>query len=225
MRALLALALLAAPPPSPPSIERPATGTTGLETTELVADVGHGPAALLWADRSWPLAVDRHGRVAVWLPLFPGANPIGVARGGERAWVDLVGRAQGPDLVVVAGWPAAGARLDLRVVDPSGEAIDSSNRSARSGALRLRDDPEAPGPHVFLLRRATPGEYRVSIECGRLPPGLQLSVQALAILFPGTEREERIDLGGSVGRCDESTQLGSVNLGFGLSSGKAKPIQ
>ncbi|MHB1571949.1 MAG: hypothetical protein ACYC0H_22460, partial [Solirubrobacteraceae bacterium] len=80
--------------------------------------------------------------------------------------------------------------------------------------------PESPGPHVFLLPRALSGEYRVSIECGRLPPGHQVRVEALAVHYGGTDREERLDLSGVVGRCDESTSLGSVTLGAGYAMSK-----
>jgi hypothetical protein len=103
-----------------------------------------------------------------------------------------------------------GARLDLQVRDPDGESTDSSSRRSRLGGLRLRDDPESPGPHAFLLEHAIPGTYRVSLLCGRLPKGVAVPIQAIALVFPGTVEEQRFDLSGVVTRCDEVTELGTI---------------
>jgi hypothetical protein len=181
-----------------------------------------GPAApeLLWLGHRWELLASPEGQVSAWLPVLPGMNELGLelSRGPKlepfQSYVHL-SRAETTgtdDLIVIAGWKPGSARLDLRVTDPSGEACDSSNRRTRLGGLRLRDDPEGPGPHVFVLPHAASGEYQVSLLCGRLAEGQAVPVQALALLFAGTTREERFDLSGVVGRCDEVTDLGSVEV-------------
>ncbi len=206
----------------PPAIELPLPGWTSARTTHLVArvaDAGTGSAALLWLGRRWPIPVSAEGLADAWLPLVPGENalaveagssPEGIPQSGVKLWRSAAGG--GEDMIVVAGWPASGARLDLRVTDPSGEACDASNRRSRLGGVRLRDDPEGPGPHVFVLPHAAAGEYQVSVLCGRLAPGQAVPVQLLVLLFPGTPREERYDLSGVVGRCDEDTDLGRIEV-------------
>jgi len=129
-----------------------------------------------------------------------------------RAAVQFLGRASSPDLIVAAGWPAVGARLDLRVLDPEGEACDSKNRTTQAGGVRLRDDPESSGPHVFVLPRARSGEYRISVVCGRMPERGSVEVSAFVILLPGRPEEERIELRAEVTRCDEVTELGMVRV-------------
>jgi hypothetical protein len=130
--------------------------------------------------------------------------------GESESAVHLIGAGEPPDLVVVAGWEPLGARLDLQIHDPNGESTDSGARRSRLGGTRLRDDPESPGPHSFYLSHAIPGTYRVSVLCGRLSPGVTVPVQAVALVFPGTLQEQRIDLSGVVTRCDEVTELGTI---------------
>lgn len=215
---VLAAALAAAPGVR---VEAPPAGWTVADAAELVAAVPPGSRPTLeWLGWSWPLDPAPDGRVAVWLPLFPGDNELAVAArdvGGRslgsaltRVWRQAAAGAL--DLVVVAGWAPGLARLDLRVADPAQEDCDASNRRTAAGGLRLRDDPEGPGPHVFMLPRAASGEYRVSILCGRLAPGRFVAVHAFALLFAGTSREERLDLSGVVGRCDVETDLGAVEV-------------
>jgi uncharacterized protein YfaP (DUF2135 family) len=205
-------------------VQLPVSGWTAARDTQLVAQVPvtarDAAAELLWLGHRWALLPSAEGRVSAWLPVLPGANELGLelSRGPKedalRASVRL-NRAEATgadDLIIVAGWQPGRARLDLRVTDPSGEACDSSNRRTRLGGLRLRDDPEGPGPHVFVLPHAASGEYQVSLLCGRLAAGEAAPVQVLALLYAGTSREERFDLSGVVGRCDEVTDLGSVQV-------------
>ncbi len=196
-----------------PRLVLPLPGWTSEATTHLVAEVQH-PSALLWLSHRFELVASAEGRVSVWLPVFQGKNAVEVVSdsGEGRAAVQFLGRMESPDLVVVAGWAPVGARLDLRVVDPQGEACDSKNRVTTAGGLRLRDDPESPGPHVFLVPHARSGEYRVSVACGRLPEGGAVNVSAFAILFPGRPQEERVELSAVVTRCDELTELGTVRV-------------
>jgi hypothetical protein len=223
LAAALAIALLGAVPRAI-EIELPVSGWTPARATQLVAQLPAQPGEtvpeLLWLGHRWDLLPSPDGRVFAWLPVLPGTNELGLelSRGSRaealRASVRL-SRAEATgadDLIVVAGWKPGHTRLDLRVTDPSGEACDSSNRRTRLGGLRLRDDPEGPGPHVFVLPHAASGEYQVSILCGRLAAGEAVPVQVLALLFAGTSREERFDLSGVVGRCDEVTDLGSVQV-------------
>lgn len=220
---------LLATPPKSIVIDLPISGWTAARDTQLVAQlplsVGDAPPELLWLGHRWALLPSADGRVSAWLPVLPGSNELGLeqARGPRedalRASVRL-NRAEATgadDSIIVAGWRPGRARLDLRVTDPSGEACNSSNRRTRLGGLRLRDDPEGPGPHVFVLPHAASGEYQVSLLCGRLAAGETVPVQVLALLYAGTAREEHFDLSGVVGRCDEVTNLGSVQVAGRLS--------
>ncbi|MHB8419842.1 MAG: hypothetical protein ACYDCL_17340 [Myxococcales bacterium] len=223
MKAAAAIAslLLVAPRPEI-QIVSPLPGWTSAETAELVASVpGADLPRLDWLGAAWELSPSAAGRVSLWLPLVPGWNELSLSSGAAgarraaparvRLWRELA-PGESEDLLIVAGWAPGAARLDLRVTDPSGEGCDSSNRRTRLGGLRVRDDPEAPGPHVFVLPRAAAGEYHVSLLCGRLAPGAFVPVHAFAVLFPGTPREERFDLSGVVGRCDIETDLGTVEV-------------
>jgi hypothetical protein len=205
-------------------IDAPTSGWTSASATQLVVDLGEalplpgfeGPS-MIWLGRSWWLPRGS-ARVGVWLPVLPGDNPIAVRSGEGESAVHLIGAGAAPDLVVVAGWAPVGARLDLQVRDPDGESTDSSSRRSRLGGLRLRDDPESPGPHAFLLEHAIPGTYRVSLLCGRLPKGVAVPVQAIALVFPGTVEEQRFDLSGVVTRCDEVTELGTILVAGAIGS-------
>lgn len=219
MRPLVVALLLAAP--AGWQIDLPVAGWSSAQTVHLVARWASGdrapPADLLWLGRRWGL-LPAAGSLSAWLPLVPGLNRFVVEGGGAHASVQLERPGEGPDLVVVAGWPAVGARLDLRVSDPFGEPCDAGQRQTRQGGVRLRDDPESPGPHVFVLPRASAGEYQISILCGRLATGFAVPIQATVLLHPGTSREERFDLAGVVSRCDEVTEIGSVQVAGRLPS-------
>jgi len=197
-------------------IEAPASGWTSARSTQVVVDLELPPnlarregPALVWLGRSWWLPRGAE-RIGIWLPVLPGDNPIAVRAGEGEAAIHLIGAGEAPDLVVVAGWEPLGARLDLQIRDPEGESTDSSARRSRLGGTRLRDDPESPGPHAYYMAHAVPGTYRVSLLCGRLPPGVTVPVQAVALVFPGTVQEQRFDLSGVVTRCDEVTELGTI---------------
>jgi hypothetical protein len=157
----------------------------------------------------WPNEV---GRAGVSLPLLSLRNAFEVdqpGRGPATAQVTEAG--QLPDLAIVAAWEP-GARFDLRVTDPAGEVCDSANRTTLHGGVRLRDDPEAPGPHAFEVVHGEVGDYRVALACGRLPAGKSMRVRVLAYLLPGTVAEEQRELSTVATRCDEVTELGVVHL-------------
>ena len=208
-RALLALLLTAG---DGPRLILPLPGWTSNGTLHVVAEV-HRPSSLLWLSHRFELLATPQGVVSLWLPVLEGKNALEVvSESGEgHAAVQILGRSS-PDLIVVAGWPAVGARFDLRVVDPVGEACDSKNRVTEAGGVRLRDDPESPGPHVFVLPHAQSGEYRISLLCGRMPERGAVGVSAFAILFPGRPEEERIELFTEITRCDDVTELGTIRV-------------
>jgi hypothetical protein len=210
MRIVLAVSLLAG---EVPRLLLPVPGWTANGTTHVVAEV-HGPSSLVWLSHRFHLTSSPPGRVSAWLPVLEGRNVVEVVSdsGDGRAAVRFDGKRPSPDLIIAAGWPVVGARLDLRVTDPDGEACDSKNRTTESGGIRLRDDPESSGPHVFITPRARSGEYRVSVACGRLPDHGWVEVSAFAILFPGRPEEERIELSAAVVRCDEITELGTIRV-------------
>lgn len=211
------LALSLGAPLEPLQLAFPIAGFSDASATEVV--VTHArpdlPVTLNWLGLAWPLWPNEAGRAGVFLPLLPPRSTFEVEQAGVGSGaVQVVSTARAPDLVVVASWEP-GARFDLKVTDPSGEACDAANRRTAHGGVRLRDDPEAPGPHVFLLPRAQAGDYRVALVCGRLPSLAGLAgarVHAFALLQPGTPNEERRDLSTVILRCDEVAQLGVVEL-------------
>jgi hypothetical protein len=195
-------------------LDLPIHGWSSAASTQVV--VSHArpdaPVELFWQGWSWLLWPNQAGRAGAFLPILPRSNLFEVEQAGRgKAAVQLLGVGRGPDLVLAADWDP-GARLDLRVVGPDGEPCDSSNRRTQAGGVRLRDDPEAPGPHVFELPEGVIGEYRVEIVCGRLPASHSVRVRALALLQVGTPAEERRELSTVITRCDEVAVLGTVEL-------------
>ena len=68
------------------------------------------------------------------------------------------------DLRVVIEWNTAATDMDLWVDEPNGErAIYNNPRTAMGGRLS-NDMTEGFGPEEYLLRRAAPGEYRISVN-------------------------------------------------------------
>lgn len=208
--------LLAARAATPDTLELqlPVSGWTAAPSTQVV--VAHArpdvPISLSWFGVSWLLWPNEIGRAGVYLPLLSNRTTFEVdqpGRGSATAQVLETGKL--PDLAVIVAWEP-GARFDLQITDPSGEVCDSANRQTSGGGVRLRDDPEAPGPHVFEAVRGQAGAYRIALACGRLPAGRSVRVRALAVLLPGTAAEERRDLSTVVTRCDEVTELGAVQL-------------
>jgi hypothetical protein len=196
-----------------PHLILPLPGWTSGNTMALRAEI-HRPSSLLWLSHRFELTASTQGLVSAWLPVLEGKNAVEVVSdsGEGHAAVQVLGRGSSPDLIIAAGWPVVGARLDLRVVDPDGEACDSKNRTTQAGGVRLRDDPETSGPHVFVQQRAQSGDYRIAVACGRLPERGVVAVSAFAVLFPGRPEEERIELSAKVTRCDEVTELGTVRV-------------
>jgi hypothetical protein len=195
-------------------LELPIQGWTASASTQVV--VSHLrpdlPVDLTWLGWKWLLWPNQTGRAGAYLPVLPQRNLFEVEQPGRgRSAVQLLGVGTGPDLIVAASWDP-GARLDLRVIGPDGEPCDSSNRRTQTGGIRLRDDPEAPGPHVYELLHGRVGSYRIEIACGRLPPGRIVRVKAHAELQPGTPADERREFSTVIARCDEVTVLGTVDL-------------
>lgn len=195
-------------------LELPIQGWTSSPSTQVV--VSHLrpdlPVDLTWLGWKWLLWPNQTGRAGAYLPVLPQRNLFEVEQLGRgRSAVQVLGVGPGPDLIVAAAWDP-GARLDLRVIGPDGEPCDSSNRRTQTGGIRLRDDPEAPGPHVYELLHGRVGSYRIEIACGRLPAGRIVRVKALAVLQPGTSGDERREFSTVVARCDEVTVLGTLDL-------------
>ena len=68
------------------------------------------------------------------------------------------------DIRVVIDWNTGATDMDLWVDEPTGErAIFSHPRTAIGGRLS-NDMTEGFGPEEYLLRRAVPGEYRISVN-------------------------------------------------------------
>src|SRR5581483_6915563 len=164
-------------------LELPVQGWTTSASTQVVVSRARPdlPVDLDWLGWRWILWPNVVGRAGAYLPVLPHYNFYEVEQPGRgHRSVELLGAGPGPDLVVAAAWDP-GARLDLRVTGPDGEPCDSSNRRTQAGGVRLRDDPEAPGPHVYELLSARAGAYRIEIACGRLPPGRIVRARVLAL--------------------------------------------
>ncbi len=207
----LALLVLA---PEPLRLELPATGWTNEPQTQVVVSHARPDAAvtLAWLGYAWSLWPNEAGRAAAFLPLLGPRTTIAVEQPGRGPAAAQVAETGGfPDLAIVVAWEQ-GARFDLRVTDPEGEVCDAANRATAHGGVRLRDDPEAPGPHVFESLRGLAGDFKIALACGRLPAGRQVRVRALVFLQPGTAFEEKRDLSTVVTRCDELTELGIVQV-------------
>lgn len=205
---------LSAPPVEPLRISLPLPGWSAAESTQLVVERARPdvPVLLRWLGWDWTLWPNAAGRAAVSVPLVPQRNVFEVEQLGKgREAVAVLGTGVGPDLLVAVDWDP-GARFDLQVTDPAGEVCESANRRTTHGGVRLRDDPEAPGPHVFLLSQGQAGEYRIAVACGRLPAGRSVRVRTLALVQPGTAAEERLVFSMVVTRCDEVAELGTISL-------------
>jgi tetratricopeptide (TPR) repeat protein len=93
--------------------------------------------------------------------LLPRLNELGEKRipldARLRALLDV-------DIRVVIDWNTGATDMDLWVDEPGGErAIFSHPRTAIGGRLS-NDMTEGFGPEEYLLRRAVPGEYRISVN-------------------------------------------------------------
>jgi uncharacterized protein YfaP (DUF2135 family) len=74
-----------------------------------------------------------------------------------RALLDL-------DIRVVIEWNTAATDMDLWVDEPTGERAIYNHPRTRIGGRLSNDMTAGFGPEEYMLRRALPGEYRISVN-------------------------------------------------------------
>jgi hypothetical protein len=67
------------------------------------------------------------------------------------------------DIRVVINWNMDNTDLDLHVKDPAGESSYYGNRSTKIGGRASAGIASGYGPEQFLLKKAIPGKYQVSV--------------------------------------------------------------
>ena len=68
------------------------------------------------------------------------------------------------DLRVVLAWDTDNSDMDLWVTGPDGESVYYSHPLGRMGGRISRDCTQGYGPEEFMLKKATPGTYRVEAD-------------------------------------------------------------
>ncbi|MDL2316300.1 DUF2135 domain-containing protein [Desulfovibrio sp. OttesenSCG-928-A18] len=101
------------------------------------------------------------------------------------------------DLRVVLSWDTDNTDMDLWVTDPGGEATYYENPLSGQGGSISRDCIQGYGPEEFMLKKATPGVYKVEVNYyGSSQQVISGEVSMLVTLFTnfGTpqQKEERI---------------------------------
>jgi hypothetical protein len=67
-------------------------------------------------------------------------------------------------LVVIVGWNTDRTDVDLHVTEPSGEICSYTNTRTAQGGSITRDVTQGYGPEMYVLPRATAGDYRVRVR-------------------------------------------------------------
>jgi uncharacterized protein YfaP (DUF2135 family) len=67
------------------------------------------------------------------------------------------------DIRVVINWNMDNTDLDLHVKDPNGEVSYYGNRSTKIGGRMSAGIASGYGPEQYLLKKAAPGKYQVSV--------------------------------------------------------------
>lgn len=67
------------------------------------------------------------------------------------------------DLRVVLAWDTDNADMDLMVTDPHGETASYRHTATSMGGRMSRDCTAGYGPEEFMLKKAVPGEYTVTV--------------------------------------------------------------
>lgn len=65
------------------------------------------------------------------------------------------------DLVVILNWNTDRTDVDLHVVEPTGEECFYSHPRTQLGGEMTQDVTEGYGPEMYVLRKASPGQYKV----------------------------------------------------------------
>lgn len=131
----------------------------------------------LAADGRAQEAVDKLYEVALrpWADRFPDIETIAladmnaiIARSGKQLDLGAIDKrllAVLPvELRIVLTWDADNTDIDLHVTDPNGEHCFYSNPRTSQGGMMSRDFTGGYGPEEFVLRRATPGKYRIAAK-------------------------------------------------------------
>ena len=103
------------------------------------------------------------------------------------------------DLRVVLSWDTDNTDMDLLVTGPDGEAASFQNPLTKLGGRMSRDCTQGYGPEEFMLKKASPGVYRVEADYyGHSRQTIAGEVTMMVTVFskfgtPG-QKEERITL-------------------------------
>ncbi|MEE9432845.1 MAG: VIT domain-containing protein [Sphingorhabdus sp.] len=68
------------------------------------------------------------------------------------------------DVRIAIEWTSADADLDLWVVEPTGEKVIYSNPESDIGGQLSNDMTSGYGPEQYVLKKAMPGEYKISVD-------------------------------------------------------------
>lgn len=103
------------------------------------------------------------------------------------------------DLRVVIDWSSGNNDLDLWVTEPTGDKSHYGNTLTRAGGRISNDMTSGYGPEEYLIRRAVPGAYAVSVNAyapDRIDPNGAPVLTARLIRDFGrpSEREEVVDI-------------------------------
>jgi len=96
------------------------------------------------------------------------------------------------DLSVLLTWDDPDADVDLHIVEPGGEQVSFAHRESRSGGLLYYDVRDGYGPEIFVLGKAPPGRYGLSLVyyLGSAP---QVRGTLTVLRHAGTRNETRED--------------------------------
>lgn len=68
------------------------------------------------------------------------------------------------DIRVVLDWNTLETDLDLWVIEPDGEKSYYGNQLTMNGGRLVEDYMDGYGPEEYILKHATPGEYRIEVD-------------------------------------------------------------
>lgn len=98
------------------------------------------------------------------------------------------------DLRIIVDWTSLDTDIDLWITQPDGEQCNYKNPLTRAGGKLMKDFTAGHGPEVYMIKKAIPGKYEISIDfyddrqqkiAG--PAFVQLTI----IKYYGTSREEK----------------------------------
>ncbi|MFC1479744.1 YfaP family protein, partial [Planctomycetota bacterium] len=68
------------------------------------------------------------------------------------------------DIVVQIKWDTNKTDVDMHVMEPGGHSVSYQNKTSFRGGVLDHDDTDGHGPETYTLKRASKGEYKVSVH-------------------------------------------------------------